>query len=304
MYHPPTIPPLPPRAHVVPDPAESHFWTAWHPAWPLFGLLLALAALYLVAWHRRRRPGPAGASPPGSLRPRHAAAYLAGLAAVAFALAGPLDAWNAASFSLHMLQHLCLVLVAAPLLIIGRPWQVLLLALPGRLTGRLSRAILRSGTGRALWRGITHPLTAFIAFNGAMVLWHLPALYVAALVDERLHQAEHLAFLCSALLLWYQVLPPPPHRPPSSTTARALLLFGTALAGDVVAAGLTLSTRVLYPPYAGLPGLGGRDALADQSLGGLVMWLSGAVFYLLTFWVLVADFRRDRGGGRPLSSFG
>lgn len=294
MHQPPSIAPLPPRAHAVPDPAESHFWAAWHPAWALFGLLLAFAALYLAAWQHRRRPGPAGAAPPGSLRPRHAVAYLAGLAAVAFALAGPLDAWNAASFSLHMLQHLCLVLVAAPLLVLGRPWQVIAQGLPRQVVGRVSRAVLRPELGRRTWRLALHPLTAFAFFNGAMVLWHLPALYVAALVDEGLHQAEHLTFLISALLLWYQVLPPPPHRPPSSTTARALLLFGTALAGDVVAAGLTLSTRVLYPPYAGRPGLGGRDALADQSLGGLIMWLSGAVFYLLTFWVLVVDFRRDR----------
>lgn len=287
-----------PRPHAVPDPAEIHFWAAWHPAWALFAALALLAAVYFWGWRRARLRAVR------ALGPRQAVAYLAGLGAVAFALAGPLDAWNQASFSLHMLQHLCLVLVAAPLLVIGRPWVAFatLLATGGAL-GTMGRLFARRSV-LAAWRLLRHPATAFLAFNGAMVLWHLPAAYVAALRQPGLHEAEHLSFLLGALLLWWQVLPSPPHRPATSVEGRALLLFGTALAGDVVAAGLSLSTRLLYPPYAGRLGLGGRDALADQRLGGLLMWVSGGLFYLLTFWVLWQGFRgmpgRRGAAGGPL----
>ena len=290
---PPSVPsvPLPilgiVRSHAVPTPSDQGFWTAWHLA-PLPTLiLLTAAAVYALAWRAIRRRG---ASRLGVGLP---IAYALGLASLAVALLGPLDTFNDDSFSLHMLQHLALVQVAAPLLILGRPWQVLLQGLPTRWIGGATHAVFGRRSGRGLWRLLAHPVTAFLAFNGCMAVWHLPGPYVAALLDERVHDLEHVSFFLSALLLWWHVLPPLPHRPPSSATARALLVFGSGMVGDVVAAGLTLSTRILYAPYADRLGLGGRDALADQQLGGLVMWLSGGVFYLLLFWVLYEAFRAD-----------
>lgn len=276
-----------PPFHAVPPPGDQGFWLAWHLA-PLPTLVLLTAAvLYAVAWRAVRRRGAS------RLSVGLPVAYVLGLTVWAVALLGPLDLFKQESFSLHMLQHLALVQVAAPLLILGRPWQVLLQAVPTRWTGLFTHAVFGRRSGRGLWRLLAHPLTAFLAFNGCMALWHLPGPYVAALLDERVHDLEHVSFFLSALLLWWHVLPPAPHRPPSSATARALLVFGSGMVGDVIAAGLTLSTRILYAPYAGRPGLGGRDALADQALGGLIMWISGGVFYLLLFWVLYGAFRAD-----------
>lgn len=271
--------------HAVPTTVDQPFWLAWHFS-PLPTLVILAAGLfYALSWRALRRRGAArlGIGLP--------TAYGLGLAALAVALLGPLDTFNDDSFSLHMLQHLALVQVAAPLLVLGRPWQVLLQAMPSRLVGKATHALLRPRVGRGLWRVAVHPLTALVAFNLPMALWHLPGPYVAALGDGRVHDLEHLSFFFGALLLWWQVLPPAPHRPPSSASARALLLFSSAAVGDGVAAGLTLSTRLLYAPYAGRVGLGGRDALADQRLGGLIMWLGGAMFYLLLFRVLYGAFR-------------
>lgn len=274
-------------SHAVPTTADPPFWLAWHLS-PLPTLVILAAGLtYLLSWRALRRKGRARL---GIALP---IAYGLGLGALALALLGPLDTFNDESFSLHMLQHLALVQVAAPLLVLGRPWQVLLRALPSRMVGRVTHALLGPRIGRGLWRVVAHPLTAFLAFNLPMALWHLPGSYVAALRDGRLHDLEHLSFFLGALLLWWQVLPPAPHRPPSSAGARAALLFGSAMVGDVVAAGLTLSTRLLYAPYAGLAGLGGRDALADQQLGGKVMWLGGLMFYALLLRVLLGAFRAD-----------
>lgn len=273
--------------HAVPTTVDQPFWLAWHLS-PLPTLVLLTAGLlYTLSWRALRRRGKA------QLGIGLAVAYGLGLAALTVALLGPLDTFNDDSFSLHMLQHLALVQVAAPLLVLGRPWQVLLQALPSRLVGKATHALLRPRLGRGLWRVAAHPLTALVAFNLPMALWHLPGPYVAALGDGRVHDLEHLSFFLGALLLWWQILPPAPHRPPSSVGARAALLFGSALVGDVVAAGLTLSTRVLYAPYAGRIGLGGRDALADQQLGGKVMWLGGLMFYALLLWVLLGAFRAD-----------
>jgi putative membrane protein len=276
-----------PPTHAITTAADQPFWLAWQSTPLPSGILLTAAAIYAIAWRSIRRRG---ASRLGLALPF---AYALGLASLAVALFGPLDTFNDESFSLHMLQHLALVQVAAPLLILGRPWQVLLQAVPTRWTGLFTHAVFGRRSGRGLWRLLAHPLTAFLAFNGCMAVWHLPGPYVAALLDERVHDLEHVSFFLSALLLWWHVLPPAPHRPPSSATARALLVFGSGMVGDVIAAGLTLSTRILYAPYAGRPGLGGRDALADQALGGLIMWISGGGFYLLLFWVLYGAFRAD-----------
>lgn len=279
--------------HAVPTTVAQPFWLAWHLS-PLPTLvILAAGLLYALAWRALRRRGAA------RLGIGLAIAYGLGLAALAVALLGPLDSFNDDSFSLHMLQHLALVQVAAPLLILGRPWQVLLQALPSRMVGKATHALLRPRVGRGLWRVAAHPLTALVAFNLPMALWHMPGPYVAALGDDRLHDLEHLSFFLGALLLWWQILPPAPHRPPSSVGARAALLFGSAMVGDVVAAGLTLSTRLLYAPYAGRAGLGGRDALADQQLGGKVMWLGGLMFNALLLRMLLGAFRADLEPAAP-----
>lgn len=257
------------------------FLTSWSPD-PLLVNLLALAAvayalgLRAAARRGRRRPS----------RWR-IAAYYGGLAAVTVALLGPLDTWNDELFFIHMLQHLVVMIVAAPLLLLGRPVQVTLQALPPKQSSLLVRILfLRAGPRRAATL-LTHPLTVFALYNLNLALWHWPPMYVAALESELVHEIEHAAFFGTALLFWWVIIDPVPRHHRAEPHWQFGMCFGTCMIGGLVAAALTLANRVLYPFYldAGRPW--GISPMTDQQLGGGIMWISGALYFALMFAMLI-----------------
>jgi cytochrome c oxidase assembly factor CtaG len=266
---------------VLHSSTSGSFLTSWAPD-PLLINLLALAALAyalgLRAAARRGRRRPA--------RGRIAAFY-GGLAATAVALLGPLDTWNDELFFIHMLQHLVLMIIAAPLLLLGRPVQVALQALPPARSGALIGTLFRRDGPRQAATLLAHPLTVFTLYNLNLALWHLPRMYVAALESELVHELEHLAFFGTALLFWWVIIDPVPRHHRASAHWQFWMCFGTCMIGGLVAAALTLANRVLYPFYldAGRPW--GLSAQADQQLGGGIMWISGALYFVLMFAMLV-----------------
>lgn len=240
-------------------------------------LALAVAAVvYGLAYsaaYRARRTVP---------RPWRAYAYLTGVLTLGVALLGPLDDWSGVLFSAHMVQHLLLMVVSPPLLALGRPVQVLLRGLPSAPR----RALLRQTLGRPQVRGLlaklVHPIALALAVNGSVLIWHLPALYGAALRQPFIHELEHACFFGSALLFWWALVGPElPRAHRLSTSAALLLLFTTWMASDLLGATLTLASTTLYPDYATTPTAWGLTvtALADQRLGGLIMWVGGGVVY-------------------------
>lgn len=209
-------------------------------------------------------------------------AYLAGIATLALALLGPLDDWSEALFSAHMVQHLLLMVVSPLLLALGRPVQVFLRGVPSEPR----RAALRQTLGRPAVRGLlaklVHPIVLALAVNGSVLVWHVPAFYSAALRNPFIHELEHASFFGSALLFWWALVGPElPRVHRLSTSAALLLLFTTWMASDLIGATLTLASAPLYPDYTATPKPWGLTALADQRLGGLIMWVGGGVFYAI-----------------------
>lgn len=272
--------------------ASGPFLTSWSPE-PLPVNLLALAAvayalgLRAAARRGRRRPS----------RWR-IAAYYGGLAALAMALLGPLDTWNDELFFIHMLQHLVVMIVAAPLLLLGRPVQVALQALPPRQSSALVGTLFRRAGPRRAATLLTHPLSVFALYNLNLALWHWPPMYVAALESELVHEIEHAAFFGTALLFWWVLIDPVPRHHRAEPHWQFGMCFGTCMLGGLVAAALTLANRVLYPFYldAGRPW--GLSPLADQQLGGGIMWISGALYFILMFAMLVRMVSPDAGAHR------
>jgi cytochrome c oxidase assembly factor CtaG len=225
----------------------------------VWGALLLSGALY--AWGvRRARRWPA----------RRDVAFACGLAVIALALLSGLDAEAQRGLAAHMVQHLLLVGVAAPLLLAGAPVALALRAWPG-VRAPLGRA-LRSRTAAVAM----HPATGLAVFVVVLAGTHVPAVYEAALEHPAVHALEHLAYLGSALLFWSPVLAagPLPHR--SSPLARLLVVL---LAMPPMAlAGIAIMTHrsVLYPAYAEARPAPGA-ALADQRRGGRVMWIGGTI---------------------------
>ena len=234
----------------------------------LLGCLALLAGYWIAVGPARRR---FGWSEVGAGRGR-ALAWGAGVAVIFVALNGPLHALSDQYlFSAHMLQHMLLMLVMAPLLLLALPTWLVQQALR-------RRSVLRAG------RFLTHPAVAFIAYNVVFIGWHFPATYSAALVSHDLHIVQHLMFMTVALMMWWPVIAPAPEleRIPDGPLLM-LYVFAFAIPSTVVSALITLSDRVLYPWYDVAPRVTALGPLEDQRLGGLLMWIPG----MLIFWVAI-----------------
>jgi cytochrome c oxidase assembly factor CtaG len=264
-------------------------------------LLVAAALLWLVAVQRVR-----AARGPAAVSWRRSALFLAALGAIAVALESPVDAGAATRFSVHMVQHLLLALVAAPLLVLARPVTLALQVATPQARRRLVLPLLRSRPVAVL----TSPAVAWCGF--ALVLWatHFSPLYEGALTDPGLHALEHLAYLGSASLFWSSVAAVDPSPARLSPPARMLYLFLAMPQMTFLGLAIYSARHVLYPFY----GLG-PAALADQRLAGALMGGSGVLVVvpaagalLLDWWAREeraaarADARLDRGlglGGDP-----
>lgn len=248
------------------------------------GLLLsAAAALAAYGWGvHRARSWPAHRS----------ACFALGVLAAIIALCSGLDGWADELLSVHMVQHLVLTLVAAPLLVAGSPLLLGLRALPHDGARTLARA-LRSPAARAL----THPLTTWTLLPAAMIASHLTGIYELTLRDPLAHALEHLAFLAAAILFWLPLLGNEPlrHRPGLVGRMLYLLLAMPAMALPGVV--LTIDAAPRYAAYVAPARALRVDPLRDQQLAGTIMWVPGSVLAaaltLLVAWLaLVQEERR------------
>jgi len=245
--------------------------------------LALVAGAYAVGWWRLSRRG----EPAPGWR---AGAAGAGVLSLAIALSAPLDRMAHTSFTAHMLQHLLLIAVAAPLLLLADPFAALLWVLPSRLraaTGRLLRPALPL---RRLGLWLTALPAAWLVGVLVIWLWHLPIAYDAAVDDRVVHDVEHLAFFTSAVLFWWPIVQPHPRlRPAASYAARVVYLVVAALQGGLLGLLLASSGRPWYRAYA---------SLEDQSLGGLVMWGLGGAVDMLAVLVLMARYLASQDRAR------
>ena len=197
---------------------------------------------------------------------RRVTAFGASLVVLGVALNGPLhNLSDGYLFSAHMVQHLALTLVFPPLLLYGTPaWVVRPLLGPAW--------VLRSA------RRATRPLAAGALFSAPITLWHVPQFYESALEHHPLHIVQHLVFIATAVIMWWPILSPVPELPRASYPTQLIYLFALGLPMSLAGALITLSEQVLYPFYAGAPRVWGLAPLADQQLGGLLMWVVGTIY--------------------------
>jgi putative membrane protein len=209
------------------------------------------------------------------------AAFYLGLFAVLVALVSGIDVLATRLFSVHMVQHMLLTVAAAPLLMLGAPIRPLLRGLPAVIRSRLVRPLSRVRALRTLVHAVRHPLIAGALYVGGLYVWHLPALYDAALLDERIHVVEHVWFLASALLFWSVVIDPEPFRGTLGYAARLPYLLIAGAAQNTILGGLlSFSSRLLYTAYSSGPERFGLDPVTDQRIGGAIMWVSGDLIFL------------------------
>lgn len=233
--------------------------------------------------------GGRGRSPrPGDRR--RAAEFVGGLAAIVVALDTPLDDLADQLFWAHMAQHVVLITVAPPLLALARPWSRMWRGVPLRVRRPVSRAVAQDPGLAPLRRAATFiagPAPSWLLFNLTFVVWHLPALYDAALAYGPVHALEHLAFFSTALLFWTRVIDSPPWRSPLGDLGRIAYLGSTLVVGWVLAIVLAVAGSPLYSGYADQASRpGGISAFTDQQLAAGVMWVPGSVAFTVAIVVI------------------
>lgn len=216
--------------------------------------------------------------------------FVLGWFALFVALVSPLHAWGRVLFSAHMTQHEVLMLVAAPLLVLGHPLVAFLWAFPvgwSRRIGNVGKVAWINGA----WRFLTIPLVAWLVHAVALWVWHVPVLFDAVLHNEWVHTLQHLSFLLSALLFWWALI----HGPQGAMGygAGILYLFTTSIHSGVLGALITVAGSVWYPSYIGLTSSWGLTPLEDQQLGGLIMWIPAGLVYVIAGLALFAGWMRE-----------
>ena len=269
---------------------------------PLPTLGIAVAVGWWL-WAVRR----VDAAHPGNPVPRRrTVAFLAGMLALAFALVSGIGSYDTSLFSVHMVQHVLLMLAAAPLLALAAPVTLVLrLSSPGTRR-RWVLPVLHSRVVRFM----AHPVTAWLMFAVMMWATHFSPLFNASLEDPVLHDIEHALFLTGALFFWWPAvaLDPAPWR--MSHPARIGYLFTQMTQNTFLAVVILNATSVLYPHYATLVRPWGIAALDDQRLAAGIMWILGDAVFLTAILAVVAGWmraearneaREDRRAGAELT---
>ena len=251
----------------VPDLAEWITWWTWDPL--VLAGLAACSALYTRGVRRLWCEAGVG----HGLAPWRAAAYGAGIVVIAIALISPIDRASDVLFSAHMVQHELLMLVAAPLVVLGRPIVPLVWALP---RGARIRA-LRATRPTRIWRAVSAPWLVLGLHAVTRLAWHVPALFDAALADERIHALQHLMFFVTALLFWWALLYGRYGR--AGYGVGVAFVFFTMLYSGLLGAVLSLGDHALYA-HAGPTLRWGIDPVDDQARAGLLMWVPAGLLMM------------------------
>jgi putative membrane protein len=258
-------------------------------------LLAGMAAAYARGWWRLRAAGHAA--------PRwRPALYALGLVTVAATLLSPLDELAADRFSAHMAQHLLLTMMAAPLLLLGNPLPFVLWGLPPVARSALAAPFRPRATPRAVLSALTFFPVAGLLHVSVVWLWHIPALYDAAVEHEALHAFEHATFFVTAMLFWWPIVQPAPKlRPWLHSGLQILYLLLATAQNTALGMLLVVSERAFYPHYVRAAARLGISAVDDQMFGGGLMWTGGHMYLLpilLILYRLSRDIGHERGDGR------
>lgn len=253
----------------------------WRFPWWTSGSLLLMVMLYARGFagvHRQM---------PSRFPLRRLGFFLAGTAAIALALISPLEALDDKLLTIHMVQHLLLLIIAPPLLLLGAPQIPLIRGIPPKLAKQTISVIAKSHSCRRFFRFVTHPVSAFILFSVAMLGWHLPGPFECALRSNYLHALEHGCFLAAGMIFWYPVLHPWPAVEEWTPWAFVPYLLIADAENSLLAAFMVFSGRVIYPSYADVARINGIPAVTDQIVAGAIMWLPGSMPFLIPAIVIV-----------------
>lgn len=279
-------------AHGPPRPPhDGPWWSAWNWEQPLVVTnLTILTLLYFTGLGRLWSRVGAGKT----ISCRQAISFVTGMGALFLALVSPIDVYSDELSWMHMIQHMMLMGVAAPLLVAGSPFLVSLWAMPltwRRGFGTLKRRLERCRPARyLLWQ----PVLMWTIFAFTLWIWHVPRFYEATLSDELFHDFQHFSFVAVSCLFW-RVLLDPVSRLRLGRGVGVLYLFLTSLHATFLGVFMTISPQVWYPFYESRAPRWNLSALEDQQIAGLIMWMPACFVYAFIAALLLGWWLREEG---------
>lgn len=276
-------------------PPGTPWWQAWSfDPWFLIpvGMLAWAYGIGLLRWERRTRDHPWWRT----------ALFYTGLLVLVLSMESPVDRLAAHHFSMHMLQHELVMLWAVPLLLLGAPTTPVLRGMPRWLRIGVVRPLAGRRSMRLLYRVITHPVVAIVIFSVNLWLWHLaPGWYETAIADQKVHDVQHLSFVLTATLIWWNVIDPRPLHSRIPHLARVLYIFAVGVPKHVLAAMISLAPTPIYATYVEVRPVLALSPLEDQQLAGGIMWAVSMVITIIIMaimffvWMHVAQSRQRPG---------
>src|SRR4030095_6129100 len=244
---------------------------------------LVISLLYARGWSRQHKRAPHRFGFPQLI------SFYAGVITVLLALISPLDTFAGWLLTVHMIQHLLLMMVAPPLILYGNPYLPLLAGLPRSFAKDGLAPFFASVTLRRVGRFVTHPIFCWAAFVFTTIAWHTPLMYQLALSSPTWHAVEHVCFLTTALLFWSPIIQPYPLVPQMPRWALIPYLFLADFQNTALSAFLIFYERVLYPAYATVPRIAGMTVLEDQAAAGAIMWVASSIFFLIPVGLITIE---------------
>jgi putative membrane protein len=247
---------------------------SWSLPIPVTAVLIVTALVYLRGWYQLRK------AVPNLLPVWRLGAFMGGLFSLWAAVGSPLAVLDHQLLTLHMVQHLLLMTVAAPFILLGAPVITFLYGLPQRFVPGVLKTLRGWPPAHGIGRIMTHPVFCWLASTAAVVGWHVPGLLAVGLQSEGWHTIEHASFFAAGLLFWWPVVQPWPSLANWPRWGIPLYLFLAALPCDALSAFLTFCNRVVYANYLSAHRLFDISPLGDQECAGALMWVWVTFAYL------------------------
>jgi len=239
-----------------------------------FALLLTALTYLRGAWLLRRAGYP-------YLPAWRIASFALGLFALWFALASPLDTFSPFVLTAHMLQHMMLMMVAPPLILLGEPLIPIVRGMPRFAAREFAGPILNWRIAERIALTLTNPVVALVLMGSVMFAWHVPGPYELAVRSSAWHQLEHAFFFFTSIIFWWPIVQPWPSRAQWPRWAMVPYLMIADLENTALSAILVFSDKILYPSYAAGPSLFGFTPREDQAAAGAIMWVVGSLAFLV-----------------------
>lgn len=262
-------------------------WDTWNITWDVAVPTVLIVAIYVAGILARRTTD-------GRMLARDTA-FLVGTMFVFLALASPVDPLAERSFVMHQVQHLLLRMAGPMLIALAAPQAVLLRGLPRSVRDTTVTPVMTAAPVRNVFAWLTQPVVATALFIAGLYVWQMPYLHNLSILNEAVHYAMHATMLVTGLLFWWRIFD---HRPPpqgSRYGVRLFMLWIMILSNIVIGAYLALKTDVLYPAYDQLGRIFESNALADEQLGAVTMWVPGSMMGIIGAVVVIHMWGRAEG---------